>query len=287
MSNLFVIDIPDNPDALLVTYEAGALIRVQSSPTEGGAYGDIDNPTLPILSGKTSYAIYDADGQPNYWYKFRYEAADGNPVGTYSDAIQPVAETTVYASLATFKNYVRTESTDEDELLSLALYSASRAIDRATNRTFSVSLGTAEARYYTAHNGVLAIDDLTDDTDLVVAYDSVGDLTYATALVAADYNLAPLNAPTSGKPYTYLTLRQGYLNSNGNFRVTGLWGWQSIPLGIQQACLLQAARYWNRRNSPFGIAGSAEMGSEMRLMAKIDPDVEMMVADYRRWWAAA
>jgi hypothetical protein len=285
MSNLFTIDIPDNPAALLITYEAGALIRVQSCPTEAGAYADIPDPTLPIVTGKTTYAIYDADGAPNDFYKFRYEAADGNPVGTYSDAIQPVAETTVYASLATFKNFVRTESTDEDELLSMALYAASRAIDRHTNRTFSPTIATAEARYFSAFNGILTIDDLADDTDLLVEYDGLRDHTYSTTVT--EYFLAPQGAPTGGKPYTYLTLRAPYSTSNGAFRVTGLWGWDSIPIGIQQATLLQASRIWARRNSPFGVAGSPDLGNELRLLAKLDPDVEQMVGDWRRWWAAA
>lgn len=284
MSNLFTIDIPDSPAALLVTYGEGALIRVQSCPTEDGTFGDIPNPTQPILAGVTTYPVYDADGVPNDFYRFRYEAADGDPVGSFSLATQPVAETSVYASLALFKAYVRTESTDEDEILGLALASASRAIDRATNRTFSLALTDLEERYFTAERGIARIDDLMDPTGLIVSYDSAQDQTYSTTLDAADYYLAPIGALTHGKPYTHIYLRTGL---SGGIKVSALWGWDAIPLGIQQACLLQASRIWARRNSPYGIAGSPELGNEIRLLSKLDPDVEMLVADYRRWWSAA
>jgi len=283
VSNLFTITIPDSPAALLVTYGAGALIRVQSSPTEGGLYGDIPNPTQPIVAGVTTYPVYDSDGLPSDWYKFRYESEDGNTVGTYSEATQPQPQSSVYASLATFKNYVRTESDDEDELLGLALAAASRAIDRHTNRTFATTLGAVEDRYYSSLNGVIKIDDLMTASGLAIAWDSAGDYTYATSVDAADYFLAPIGALVVGKPYTAIHV-PGL--PNGTVKVTGLWGWQQVPLTIQEACLIQASRYWARRNSPYGIAGSPDMGSEMRLLNKLDPDVQHMLASYINWWAA-
>jgi hypothetical protein len=43
---------------------------------------------------------------------------------------------------------------------------------------------------------------------------------------------------------------------------------------------MQASRLLSRRDAPFGIAGSPEMGSEMRLLAKLDPDVDLLVQPY-------
>jgi hypothetical protein len=69
-------------------------------------------------------------------------------------------------------------------------------------------------------------------------------------------------------------------------QVTATWGWTAVPATIKKATLLQASRFYKRRDAPFGVAGSPDMGSEMRLLAKVDPDVEVMLGDYRRKWGA-
>lgn len=54
----------------------------------------------------------------------------------------------------------------------------------------------------------------------------------------------------------------------------------STPSAIVNACLLQASRFWSRRSSPFGVAGSPEFGNELRLLNRLDPDVEVMLGPY-------
>lgn len=61
---------------------------------------------------------------------------------------------------------------------------------------------------------------------------------------------------------------------------------ETVPDSIKLACLLQASRFFIRREAPFGIAGSPEAGSELRLLAKVDPDVEVILGPYRSWWGA-
>jgi len=55
-----------------------------------------------------------------------------------------------------------------------------------------------------------------------------------------------------------------------------------VPGPIHQACLIQTNRLIMRRDAPFGVAGSPEVGSEVRLLARLDPDVETMVRPYMR-----
>lgn len=198
-----------------------------------------------------------------------------------------------YCTLAEMRDYLRITAvadTDDNAEIALAITAASRSIDRATNRTFGVA-GTATARYYTAvrENGryVVPIHDLQTISDLVVATDTVGDDTYASTVI--DYTLGPLNAVADGLPWTRLTFDNTVavpIHTNA-IRITAKWGWTAVPSGIKWACQIQAARYFKRRDAPFGIAGSVEMGSELRLFSRLDPDVEMLVGDYRRWWAAA
>lgn len=59
-----------------------------------------------------------------------------------------------------------------------------------------------------------------------------------------------------------------------------------IPAEIKLACLIQASRLVTRKDAPFGIAGSPDVGSEMRLLAKLDPDVQVLVRPHKSWWGA-
>jgi len=55
-----------------------------------------------------------------------------------------------------------------------------------------------------------------------------------------------------------------------------------VPTTVKQATLLQASRVFARREAPFGVAGSPDMGSELRLLEKVDPDVAVMLVPYVR-----
>jgi hypothetical protein len=63
-------------------------------------------------------------------------------------------------------------------------------------------------------------------------------------------------------------------------KVTGVWGWASVPIAIKQATILLAARIYKRSDSPLGIAGFGDMGV-MRVSSQIDPDVAQLVNPYR------
>jgi hypothetical protein len=191
-----------------------------------------------------------------------------------------------YVTVAEAKGYLRIPAadTEDDVRLGLDVAAASRAIDRATKRQFG-KLAAAGERFYTAQydcdrGWFVTIDDLQDLTGLVVT---------SNATAITDYRPAPLNAAGEGKPYTELvfgsTVRPA--TSYGGVSVLAAFGWNAVPDTIKDAALLQTARFFKRSDAPFGVAGSPESGSEMRLLAKVDPDVAVMVADYvRRWWSA-
>jgi hypothetical protein len=98
-------------------------------------------------------------------------------------------------------------------------------------------------------------------------------------LTTDDYELLPLNALADGKPYTHiaLTTRVARLDITAD-----PWGWLNIPDSVKKATKLQASRFFNRRNSPYGVAGSPDMGSELRLLAKVDPDVAVALKGFSR-----
>lgn len=194
-----------------------------------------------------------------------------------------------YCSNDELKAFVRVSSDADDDTRALAIAAASRAIDRSTGRQFG-KVDTAEARTFTAfycwkrERWVVPIDDLMVTTDLAVAFDSDGDETYADAITA--HSLRPANAVATGWPWTELVVLPGSTvtptDTDNAVEVTAVWGWSAVPDAVNEACLLQASRLLSRRESPYGIAGSPQMGSELRLLAKVDPDVAVILRPYKR-----
>jgi hypothetical protein len=198
-----------------------------------------------------------------------------------------------YATTAELKAYVRISDSADDVQCALAVTAASRAIDQATNRQFGLATA-AEDRYYTARwdrrrcRWVVDIDDLQTSTGLTVSVDTNDDGTYPD--LVTEYAMRPVNAVAEAQPWTEVvvhptsTIMPTALEAG--VEVHAKFGWTAVPTVIKQACLLQASRILMRRDSPFGIAGSPEAGSELRLLAKVDPDVEVSLRRYRRIWGA-
>lgn len=197
-----------------------------------------------------------------------------------------------YTTTDELSDYVRIEDLDDDVQLGLAVTAASRAIDRHTVRQFGL-VDAVEPREYTARwsrtrgGWLVPIDDLMTTTGLVVQVDQDGDGAHEASLASTAYVLRPRNAARKGFPWTELWIDSAavtgmYVAADGAVQVTALWGWSAVPATVEQACLLQASRLLSRRDSPFGVAGSPEGGSELRLLARVDPDVQVTLDPYRR-----
>lgn len=275
-----------DPAADIVTYGAGALLYCYAGATQGGAYTLYA--TVLLNAAVSTYAVWDPTGTAATWHKSRRGNAAGDSFSAYSTAAQTALWAPDYATTAELKTYLRVGSGDtvDDALLTGPITAASRAIDAATDRQFG--LVAAQTRYYTAHlrrdgRYVVPIDDLMDSTGLAVTHDADLDGTYETTITGS--TLLPRNAAALGMPWEALLLptSTAVLSDEGAMAVLAPWGWTTIPDTIVQATLLQASRVVKRRDAPFGVAGSVEFGSELRLLAKLDPDVEVMVAPYRRY----
>lgn len=187
-----------------------------------------------------------------------------------------------YVTLNAQKAYMHLDDTADDTELPGAITAAARAIDRACNRQFG-QVDAAEERIYTARwdgercRWIVDIDDLQDSTGLAI-------LVNGTAITK--YTLEPVNAVLEGKAWTRLVVGRDAetqpCGAENEISGTGLWGWADFPATVVHANKLQASRFHNRRDSPYGIAGSPDQGSELRLLARVDPDVAVMLADYRR-----
>lgn len=201
-----------------------------------------------------------------------------------------------YCTAAELKSQMRVTDTDDDTAVGIAITAASRAIDHSCGRQFGLN-GSAVARYYRYEGdcveGRLAvkIDDLMTSTGLIVALDVAQAGTYAQTLtLSTDFDLYPWNAAGDNVPWTHLVLRPTAAAWPVGFarelRVTANYGWSAVPTIVKQACLIQAARFFVRRDSQYGVAGSPEAGNELRLLDRLDPAVAVMLGTVRRWWGA-
>lgn len=190
-----------------------------------------------------------------------------------------------YATVEELKAYVSIPDDDtvDDTELAGKITAASRSIDDHCKRQFGQT-DDLEARRFTAvarPDGVsvfglgmvVVMDDLMDTTGLTVTAGG-------TAVTPDRY--WPRNAPQRGEPYTRLWLPRGTTFAVDAIEVTALWGWSAVPPTVKEATLLQASRLFKRRDAPFGVAGSPDLGSEIRLLAKVDPDVAVMLHRYVR-----
>lgn len=187
-----------------------------------------------------------------------------------------------YATLAELKAMRRITDATSDAALQAALTRASRAIDRKTGRRFYLD-ASASARAYnpngrvvcSAGGQVLLVDDIGSTTGLVVETGT----TAAGWTAVTDYETHPDNAVALNRPVTgLLRLVTTWPSGSTRVRVTAKWGWPAVPDEIVQATLLLANRLYLRKDSPEGIAGSADWGA-IRL-SRWDPDVEALVGPF-------
>lgn len=194
-----------------------------------------------------------------------------------------MAITNGYATLAQVKSALRITDNVDDSLLEMAIESASRAIDQYTNRNF-YNAGTA-VRYYAPDDSLnVTIDDMVSLVSLQTMSDD--EQVYDTTWASTDYQLEPLNGIVDGisQPYTHIRAVGDYtyltLDGEATIKVTGVWGWNSTPIQVTQACVIQSSRIFKRLDSPLGII-SGELGS-MRVGSQLDPDVRQLIESLRK-----
>ena len=184
-----------------------------------------------------------------------------------------------YADLATLKAMLGITDTSRDSLLEAALDAASASIDQRCGRTFGMDV-TPSPRVFRVRGRVtpfdggslLLVDDIATLDGLTVETGRPGGWVEVT-----DAEPYPDNALDRGRPITGLV--RPFWSTSAQVRVTAVWGWPAVPEPVVQATLLQASRLYRRKDSPEGVAGSAEWG--LIRVPGLDPDVRALVEPYR------
>jgi hypothetical protein len=182
----------------------------------------------------------------------------------------------IYAELAALKDWLgNSDDNRDDYALSTALVAASRAIDNWTHRRFSID-DTASDFYTQPLGQTIFTPDMADISDLAIAVDRDGSKTFAIDVDATDdvFLVKPSTAP-----YRSIVVQNVTLYPSDLVRVTALFGFPSVPVEIEQATLILAARYYKRAQSPEGVAGFGDFG--VVRVSRTDADVEALIGPYR------
>jgi len=185
-----------------------------------------------------------------------------------------------YATLQELKTWLGITGATDDARLELAIEGASRAIDTECSRRF---FATTLTKFFATDDPMRCDvdDDLLSVTSISV--DANGMRSYE-ALAGTDYELEPEVAP-----YRQVYIAPGSSQSfpveqRRAVRVVGSWGYNatgSHPQAINRACLILATRYFKRKDAPFGVLGTPELGF-MRVTSR-DPEVRALLQPYRRY----
>jgi hypothetical protein len=187
-----------------------------------------------------------------------------------------------YLTVAQFKTRSRSTVSTNDSAIEAVLLAASRQVDNWCGRQFGQG-SAGESRVYVSRYGdLLNVDDMVAVT--AVATDPAGDGTYTTVWAATDYRLEPINAAGIGQPF--IRIRAGAVSplwwpaAPTLVRITGTFGWPSVPAPVREATYLLANRLKAMWDTPAGLSGGGEMGS-LDMTGSITPIVAAMLAPYR------
>jgi hypothetical protein len=184
-----------------------------------------------------------------------------------------------YLILADAKSYLRITDTTDDAELSGAIKAVSRLIDRKANRQFgSVVLTARTYRRLPLYNPGTGLWEL----DIDDVQSTAGLLVNGVAYASSGAVLLPDEAPMNSQPWTRIGFTTwpipSYPGAPVTNTVTAPFGWTAVPDVVPAAAKLQLGRLNFRRDAPQGVAGSPDQGSELRMLAKLDPDAVRMIA---------
>ena len=191
-----------------------------------------------------------------------------------------------YATLAEFKSSIGITDSTDDTALQSVLDSADQLINNYVDTKVGFGQTSSQIRYYTATRfDFVLTDPIVSVSQLAI--DINGDGTYGQVWSANDYILAPRNAALDNRPYTEIDTSP-FSNAEYNFpvgyleiKVTGIFGWPSVPAAVKQAALIQAGAIWSSRTAPFGVIGSQDLGGVLRMSAALHPEARVLLEPYR------
>ena len=191
-----------------------------------------------------------------------------------------------YATLAEAKASLGITDSTDDAAIQSCLDAADQLINNYVDTKVGFGVTSSQTRYYTAQRfDFVLTDPIVTVTALATDIDGTGN--YTQTWSANDYVLAPRNAALDSRPYTeidtspfssaVLNFPTGYLE----VKVTGTFGWPSVPAAVKQAALIQTGAIFASRTAPFGAVGGESLGGVLRMSAALHPEARALLDAYR------
>lgn len=169
----------------------------------------------------------------------------------------------------------------------------SQAINDQTGSQFTQDVADVQREFLPENSGrCIILPGLTSFTSLTTKLDPSDQW-----VQDVDFYFEPVNAPADSAPWTAIRtiarpflftkadVPTGWAALDGRIVVTGKWGWVAVPGPVRRACVLQARRIFQRRNTPGGYeAGSIDVPGFR--VPRLDPDVCALLDPYVLSWFA-
>lgn len=183
-----------------------------------------------------------------------------------------------YNSLTEFKDVLDITGTDEDAWITKCLNGARRAIENRSGWPTFWNTVTPMTRTVETLGKVVPVRRAGYSYTKLLLRDGIASV---SGFSVAGYGTASLVNPElldEGKPVDTIKIPAYFAPSNGGtISITAIWGYPAVPDDITWAHQMQSHRYYRRKGSPEGIAGSAEWG--LSRVPRLDPDVLGILKD--------
>lgn len=264
----------DDVDDRIRDYGAGAkLYWARDNVAAGGAFTDASGNTL-LVAAQTAYEIYDSTGQDGYYYRTRVGNTGATDFSAWSDVFR-AGSLLAYASVTDLREELPgLPDSTRDNMLADLLRDASDWLTVECGRTFyrSPQVTGTEVRTYDLPSDATSIEDDIVSVSLVEYGTSTG--AAFTTVSATDYTLAPrLASPFSALTLTDLATVGTFYAGIGTVRVTGVFGFASVPRLIRRATLDLARELYQQS------AGGRPVGIEF---GRLPPSAVSAIEKYKR-----
>lgn len=177
-----------------------------------------------------------------------------------------------YNSLEDFKTRLDITSDDEDEWISKCLLGARAAIEKRSGWPTFWKTSGPEVRSIDVTGRVVPVRQPGYSYNKLLLRDGIAETTGFSVAGFTTARLLDSDLLAYGEAVDTIALPQySSYGANGLLDITAVWGWPEVPPDIVWAHQMQAHRYYRRKGSPEGIAGSAEWG--LTRIPALDPDV--------------
>jgi len=179
-----------------------------------------------------------------------------------------------------------------DTVLGNMVTAASRLIDRYVGGWDNYFYPTIDdtTRYFDASGEEMQyIDPMVSLTSVAVS-ESGGRAAsdYTTWTVDTDFFVMPYNYSSIGMPIMGLVIdndsgsKGTWGTTRKGVKITGIFGWSSTPpADVEQACKIQAVRFFMRSKQGYQDAAANPSMGEMYYMKELDPDVKILLQRYK------